>query len=111
MFKSSSRKQNFAQRSFMLALGLAATSAVFANQSEPIYNYVPADVLKQKVELALSEQQIDTSNLVMQFDEKGVVNASGNVESKSQADNITQIIKETESVYMVFGKFVYPQAE
>ncbi|OYY49786.1 MAG: hypothetical protein B7X95_09990 [Methylophilaceae bacterium 17-44-8] len=111
MYKLSSRTQNFAQRTFMLALGLAAVNVVFANQSEPMYNYVSPDVLKQKVELALSEHQVDASQLDIQFDEKGMVNASGKVDSKQQADNITQIIKNTESVYMVYGRFIYPQPE
>jgi osmotically-inducible protein OsmY len=116
MFKGFSSTQHFAQQSLMFALGLMATSAVFANpavknQSEPIYNYLPAEELKVNVESALSANQIDVSNLDIQVDEKGVVNASGNVESKQQADNITKIIKDTQSVYMVFGRFVYPQTE
>lgn len=105
------------QKSWLVALGLLASSYAFANTganaavnaSEPIYHYRPAEVVKANIEAALNSQQIDTTQLEIQVDEKGVVNASGEVASRADADNITKIIQGTESVYAVFGKFVYPK--
>lgn len=105
------------QKSWLVALGLLASSYAFANTgantalnaSEPIYHYQPAEVVKANIEAALNSQQIDTTQLEIQVDEKGVVNASGEVASRADADNITKIIQGTESVYAVFGKFVYPK--
>jgi osmotically-inducible protein OsmY len=109
MFTSLSRMNRFFSKSLLIGLGLVATSFAFANQSEPIYQYLPAEELKQNIEAALSQQQIDPSHLDIQIDDKGVVNASGSVESKEQADNITKIIQGTPSVYAVFAKFLHPQ--
>lgn len=98
----------FMQKSLLVTLGLVAASAAFATQSEPMYQYLPADVVKQNIEATLSQHQIDASQLELQIDEQGIVNASGNVESKEQADNITKIIQNSQAVYAVFGKFIYP---
>jgi len=99
----------FIQKSLFVTLGLLATSGAFANLNEPIYQYLPAGVLKQNIQATLSQHQIDVSQLDIQIDEQGIVNASGNVESKQQADNITKIIQDSQAVYAVFGKFIYPQ--
>lgn len=98
----------FLQKSLFVALSLVAASAAFANQSEPMYQYLPADVVKQNIEATLNQHQIDATHLDIQIDDQGIVNASGNVESKEQADNITKIIQESQAVYAVFGKFIYP---
>ncbi len=106
-----------ASKTLLVALGLVVSTFAFANNaanknvnaSEPIYDYQPAEVVKANIEAALSNQQIDTTQLDIQVDEKGIVNASGEVASRDEADNITKIIQNTESVYAVFGKFVYPK--
>ena len=98
-----------AQKSLIVALGLFASSVAFANAAEPTYQYLPPDVLKANIETSLNTHQIDTTKLDIQVDDKGIVNASGDVESKAQAESITKIIQDTQSVYAVFGKFVYPQ--
>ena len=98
----------FMQKSLLLALGLVAASAAFSAQSDPMYQYLPADVLKQNIEATLSQHQIDASQLDIQTNDQGIVNVSGNVESKAQADNITNIIQNSQAVYAVFGKFIYP---
>lgn len=106
-----------AHKTMLVALGLLASSYAFANiganagmnASEPIYHYQPAEVVKANIESALNNHQIDTTQLDIQVDEKGIVNASGEVASRDEADNITKIIQGTESVYAVFGKFVYPK--
>lgn len=105
------------QKPLLVALGLLASSYAFANTvtnpavnaSEPIYHYQPAEVVKANIETALNNQQIDASQLDIQVDDKGVVSASGEVASRAEGDNITKIIQGTESVYAVFGKFVYPK--
>ncbi len=98
----------FMQKSLLVALGLVAATTAFATQSEPMYQYLPADVVKQNIEATLSQHQIDASRLDIQIDDRGIVNASGNVESKEQADSITKIIQDSQAVYAVFGKFIYP---
>ena len=98
-----------ASKTLLVALGLFASSVAFANNSEPTYQYLPPDVLKANIETSLNSHQIDTTQLDIQVDDKGIVNASGDVTSKEQAENITKIIQDTQSVYAVFGKFVYPQ--
>lgn len=97
------------QKSLLLALGLVATGAAFASQNEPMYQYLPAGVLKQNIEATLNQHQIDASQLDIQIDDQGIVNASGHVASKQEADNITKIIQNSQAVYAVFGKFIYPQ--
>lgn len=96
-------------KALLVALGLFASGVAFANSSEPTYQYLPPDVLKANIETSLNTHQIDTTQLDIQVDDKGIVNASGDVASKEQAENITKIIRDTQSVYAVFGKFVYPQ--
>jgi hypothetical protein len=99
----------FMQKPLFVTLGLLAASTAFANQSEPMYQYLPAEVVKQNIETTLSQHQIDASNLDIQIDSQGIVNASGNVGSKQEAENITKIIQDSQAVYGVFGKFIYPE--
>jgi ABC-type transport system involved in multi-copper enzyme maturation permease subunit len=86
----------------------ASTNANLAKTSEATYNYLPIEVVQKNIQDTLLAHQIDASGLEIQVDDKGVVNASGHVASKEEADNIVKMIQANEGVYAVFGRFVHP---
>lgn len=88
------------------ASGLAADLP----RSEPMYNFLPDDIVVQNVKTSLQNHGIDTSSLQIDADAKGVVKLSGLVGSQQDAETATHIAKEAEGVYAVLGQWRYESA-
>lgn len=108
------RKTNVYLKSGVLVaiLMCASTSGLAADlpRSEPMYNFLPGDVVVQNVKTSLQNHGIDASSLQVDADAKGVVKLSGPVGSKQDAETATNIAKEAEGVYAVLGQWRYESA-
>lgn len=109
------KKTNFYLSSGVLIAALLGASAnvVAADtrtSSEPMYNFLPSDTVEQNVKTSLQSHGIDTSSLQINSDAKGVVQLSGLVASKQDAEVATQIAKESDGVYAVLGAWRYELA-
>ena len=96
-------------KALLAALGLVFASAAFASPTSSTYHYYPADALKNNIQTALTEQQIDISGLEIVTDEQGAVSVEGEVASKQVAETIAKVIDQKEGVYSAFTRLVYPQ--
>lgn len=92
---------------------LLGVSAHAASRSEPMYNFLPSDTVIENVKTSLQNHGLDTSSLQVEADAKGVVQLTGQVGSKQDAERATEIAKEAEGVYAVLGqwRYVAPDAE
>lgn len=78
--------------------------------SEPMYKFLPSDTVVENVKTSLQNHGIDTSALQVDSDAKGVVQLSGLVASKQDAEVATQIAKQSDGVYAVLGQWRYESA-
>ncbi len=107
------KKTNFYLSSGVLIAALLGASVnVLAADvvNTPMYNFLPNDVVEQNVKTNLQNHGIDTSALQVNSDAKGVVQLSGLVASKQDAEVATQIAKESDGVYAVLGAWRYELA-
>lgn len=108
-------KTNFYLQSGLLIAALLGGSAHLsaaevANRNEAMYKFLPSDTVVQNVKSSLQSHGIDTSALQVDSDAKGVVQLSGLVASKQDAEVATQIAKEADGVYAVLGQWRYELA-
>lgn len=109
------KKTNFYLNSGILIAALLGTSASalaadIRTNNEPMYNFLPSDTVEQNVKNSLQSHGIDTSALQVNSDAKGVVQLSGLVGSKQDAEVATQVAKEADGVYAVLGAWRYELA-
>jgi hypothetical protein len=78
--------------------------------AEPMYNFLPSDTVVENVKNNLQTHGIDTTKLQVDSDAKGVVQLSGLVASKQDAEVATQIAKQSDGVYAVLGQWRYELA-
>ncbi|HSH86184.1 MAG TPA: BON domain-containing protein [Methylophilus sp.] len=91
-------------------LGASANAMAVDVVNTPMYNFLPSDTVVQNVKNNLQTHGIDTSTLQVDSDAKGVVQLSGLVGSKQDAEVATQIAKESDGVYAVLGQWRYELA-
>jgi hypothetical protein len=94
----------------LLGASATATAADVVNRNEAMYKFLPSDTVVQNVKTSLQSHGIDTSTLQVDSDAKGVVQLSGLVGSKQDAEVATQIAKESDGVYAVLGQWRYELA-
>ncbi len=108
------KKTNFYFKSGVLIAALLgagnALAADIRTTNEPMYNFLPSDTVEQNVKNSLQSHGIDTSALQVNSDAKGVVQLSGLVGSKQDAEVATQVAKEADGVYAVLGAWRYELA-
>jgi osmotically-inducible protein OsmY len=73
------------------------------------YQYLPVEQVESNIKASLSAHEINTDALNISSDDQGVVNISGNVASKEQADLIVKIAQTNTGVYAVLGQLSYFQ--
>ncbi|MFD1123579.1 BON domain-containing protein [Methylophilus flavus] len=100
---------------FYMTAGVLVSMLMSANvhavpAAEPMYKFLPSDTVVENVKTSLQSHGIDTSNLQVDSDAKGVVQLSGLVASKQDAEVATQIAKQSDGVYAVLGQWRYELA-
>ena len=100
---------------FYMTAGILVSMLMSANvnavpSAEPMYNFLPSETVVENVKTSLQNHGIDTSALQVDSDAKGVVQLSGLVASKQDAEVATQIAKQSDGVYAVLGQWRYESA-
>jgi len=91
---------------FATSLLLGGSSA-FAANGEAMYKFLPSDTVVDNVKNTLQSHGIDVSALQVDADAQGVVQLKGEVASKQEVENITQIAKQADGVYAILGAMRY----
>ncbi|MFD0912009.1 BON domain-containing protein [Methylophilus luteus] len=94
----------------LISLLLSANVNAALPGAEPMYKFLPSDTVVQNVKTNLQSHGIDTTNLQVDSDAKGVVQLSGLIASKQDAEVATQIAKQSDGVYAVLGQWRYELA-
>jgi hypothetical protein len=94
----------------LLGASATATAADVVNRNEAMYKFLPSDTVVQNVKTNLQSHGIDVSTLRVDSDAKGVVQLSGLVGSKQDAEMATKIAQQSEGVYAVLGEWRYELA-
>ena len=98
----------------LMAALLGGSATAFAadavNRSEAMYNFLPSETVVQNVKNNLQTHGIDSSALRVDSDAKGVVQLSGLVGSKEDAEMATKIAQQSEGVYAVLAEWRYELA-
>lgn len=100
---------------FYMTAGALVAMLMSANvnavpSADPMYKFLPSDTVVENVKTSLQNHGIDTSKLQVDSDAKGVVQLSGLVASKQDAEVATQIAKQSDGVYAVLGQWRYELA-
>jgi hypothetical protein len=93
-----------------LVCASANVSAAELSRGEPMYNFLPGDTVVQNVKTSLQNNGIDASSLTVDADAKGVVQLSGLVGSKQDAEAAASAAKQADGVYAVLGSWRYETA-
>lgn len=93
------------------AVSLAFASTGVLAKGEPMYNFLPSDTVVDNVKNALQTHGVDVSAIQVDADAQGVVQLRGEVASKQEVENITQLAKQAEGVYAVLGALRYETGE
>lgn len=93
---------------FCASMLLLCGASELALANEPsIYQFLPADTVVSHVKDSLQTHGVDLSTLQISADNQGVVNVSGNVASKLEAENISRWAMHSAGVYGVLGELRY----
>lgn len=101
------RLDRFLTLSMLLSCCLLSTY-VQASEQE-MYHFLPANVVAQQVKNNLHQHGVDVTQLRVSADNQGVVQVSGTVASKLEAENITRWAMHTQGVYGVLGELQYSE--
>lgn len=96
--------------SIISGLLLVGSAQVMA-KGEPMYNFLPSDTVVDNVKSTLQNHGIDVSTIQVDVDAQGVVQLTGEADSKQQVEKITQLAKEADGVYAVLGALRYETGE
>lgn len=104
------KKMNLTSSVFAALLFVASTH-VMAAKGDPMYKFLPSDTLVDNVKNNLQSHGVDVSSIQVDADAQGVVQLSGEVASKRDVENITQLAKQADGVYAVLGALRYETGE
>lgn len=90
---------------------LAGSATVMAKGEAAMYNFLPSDTVVTNVKNSLQNQGIDVSAIQVDADAQGVVQLSGEVASKQEAETLTKLAKQADGVYAVLGSLRYETGE
>lgn len=91
----------------VLASALLSVGGQTFASDEPLYNFLPTATVIENVKANLQNHGIDSSNIQVNADAKGIVELSGQVGSKQEADTVAKVVKQSEGVYAVLAALRY----
>ncbi len=93
----------------LFVLILAMLSSASYAEADLAYKYLPVEQVESNIKQSLCAHEISADGLNIVSDDKGIVNISGTVASKDQADMVVKIAQANEGVYAVLGELSYFQ--
>ena len=104
-------KMNRYLMSSVLSGILMVSGAQAMAKGEPMYDFLPSDTVVDNVKTTLQNNGIDVSNIQVDADAQGVVQLTGEADSKQQVEKITRLAQEADGVYAVLGELRYETGE